>query len=266
MKKQCTLIISTLLISLLCCSFMVSAQASTTVRFGLGPAADSAEIKNGAYRGFAVELVKSIAAEVDPNISVDFILAPKRRLSNELLASNIDFAFLPPSDSLQTHAIQVAPVWVLDVTLWSQRDQPIRNLKALAGLNIGVPENYRSSPLLAGSKSIVTPSTQNLLQMLIAKRVDGIVTGEILFKHRLKKLGLDVSDFTHIPLEKITWHLWSNKDLPASSVDAWAKATDTIFYGPKGRQLTLKYFGLVPDYMRRRPHQRSAAEADDSTP
>jgi len=266
MKKQCALIKPILLASLLCSSFMVAAQASTTVRFGLGPATDSAEVKNGAYRGFTVELVKSIAAEVDPNITVDFILAPKRRLSNELLANNIDFAFLPPSATLHAHALQIAPAWVLNVLLWSRRDQPISSLKELAGLSIGVPENYRSSTLLADSKLIVTPSTQNLLQMLIGKRVDGIISVKILFKHRLKKLGLKDSDFPHIPLEKITWYLWSHNNFPASSREAWARATDTILYGPKGHQLAQKYFDFVPDYLRLGSQQRSAAEVGNSIP
>jgi len=242
-------ILSIFLASLLSCSLTVAAQAPATVRFGLSSGTQLAAFKDGRYQGLGVEISRQIARSVNPDITVKFLIAPHKRLTNELLSNHIDFTFLPANDALLTQAIQVAQVAELNISLWSLQSKPITSLEQLAGLLLAVPANYRNSPVFSRSHLIAQPDTQNLLKMLQAGRADGILTSGITFRYQAEQLGLDPNDFYQLPLKKVAWYLWTQKQSPASrAIDRWAQATDKINPAKSfALQLQLKRPGITPD-------------------
>jgi len=226
---SCIPIFSLLLASLLSGSLAVAAQAPTTVRFGLSSGTQLAEFKDGRYQGLGVEMSRQIARSVDPDITVKFLIAPHKRLTNELLSNHIDFTYLPANEALLNQAIQITQVAELNISLWSLQSKPITSLEQLGGLLLAVPANYRNSPVFSRSQLIPQPDTQNLLKMLQAGRADGILASGITFRYQTERLGLDPDDFYQLPLKKVAWYLWTHKESPASqAIDRWAQATDKI--------------------------------------
>lgn len=177
----------------------------------------------GTAHGIMVDAAQAIFAEAMPGSIIKVSCLPVEQVIYELLTGHVDMGFSQADPLLLKNSVpMLIATPPVAVEVWSLRDNAITTPEQLHNARLVVPNMvYNKMPALAQSQLVKAPANEQLLPMLVAKRVDGVVSSQAQLQYQLSAHHLQADDFVHYQLTTISANLW----IPASSPlqEHWAK-------------------------------------------
>ncbi len=180
---------------------------------------------NGQYAGIIVDTYQDLVKELKIDYQLEYVVAGARRLKQELLAKNIDLLIYGRDEVLFENAVIVYIPPLRDIGLWSLSENPVNPDGNLDGLRIAAPRSYTRKPKFKNAEILAQSASRSSIKMLASKRVDAIVSQNMIFKYRVSELGIDIKQFTNYVIDQTPNFLWTYKgSLVDKNLAAWQEA------------------------------------------
>lgn len=183
--------------------------------------------EQGNYQGVTYHNLMALIERVDPGAETSVMMATSYRLSKAMLADQVDVLISAWFQGLEDNAIKLGPIVEISVELWrvlgDQTPDPYSGVLA-------INKYYSTLPELEGGDHIVgSIENKTAVRMLMAGRVDGIVSSAISLCEHAKLLGLSPADFQRHQVRTIPVYLWLNNNAKITrNKQKWQAAADWL--------------------------------------
>lgn len=204
--------------------------------------------EHGEFKGFAVEIVREMMAEVDRHYPLK-MFPFNRALSTARYQENTALFIVARRPEREEWFKWVGPLVTSGVYFYKRKDAPItaRNLDDLKKLSaIGVGRGNADHTFLKSENfNNLIPANDQLLSllMLCGGRVDVTPMSELVMPEMAKQAGIDDDcvENTGIKLYDSTLFMVFSRDVHDSEVAQWQQALDHIKGSGRYRQIYEKY-------------------------
>ena len=145
----------------------------------------------GRQKGILVDVLTELASEA--RVGIDILVAPYARATAMLTASNADLIAAIPYNHLLKDNASVGMIVDVDVLAVSRAGVRLERLQDLRGKTVAFLRAARYGGGIDDDSSIIhyeTNSHEQSLKMLLERRVDALIGGDIALLHAMRKLGV----------------------------------------------------------------------------
>jgi polar amino acid transport system substrate-binding protein len=145
----------------------------------------------GRQKGFLVDTLTELASET--HVGINILVAPYARAAAMLTASTADLIAAIPDSQLLKENESVGMIVSVDVLAVSRAGLRLERLQDLRGKTVAFVRAARYGGGVEDESSIVhyeTNSHEQSLKMLLERRVDALIGGDIALLHAMRKLGV----------------------------------------------------------------------------
>lgn len=195
----------------------------------------------GSLQGVSIEIAKALVKGVDPDMQINFILAPEERCLRLMIEGKVDL-LSSHDNSLANHGAQsIGVISAPNLQLWSLAKAPIRNIKEARKKRLVSEYTFQFANENNGLKSSYVGREELLLPMLIAERVDGIIGLEEALVASSVELNFPMMEINRFTIDRFNIYTWIHSNSAHSqNLPAWKHSMESFENGKLIRSIVEK--------------------------